>query len=96
MQGRLGGVRTVTDAQWRALVARDRRCVLCDLAPQWCEAHHVIPRKKPARGPIDIDSLALLCFRCHGELHDIKATLRRGPHNDWYRDFTPQREWQSA
>ena len=85
-------VRTVTDAQWRALVARDRRCVLCDLGPQWCEAHHVIPWQKPTRGPTDIDNLALLCFRCHGELHDTSAPLRRGPHNSWYRDYTPQRE----
>lgn len=85
-------VRTVTDAQWRALVARDRRCVLCDLGPQWCEAHHVVPWLRPARGPTDIDNLALLCFRCHGELHDTRATLRRGTHNDWYRDYTPRRE----
>ena len=56
------------------------------------EAPHVIPWQKPTRGPTDIDNLALLCFRCHGELHDTSATLRRGPHNGWYRDDTPRRE----
>ena len=36
-------VRTVTDAQWRALLARDRHCVICAAAPTWCEAHHIVP-----------------------------------------------------
>jgi len=35
--------RTVTDAQWRALVARDRHCTEpgCSAPPGWCEAHHL-------------------------------------------------------
>lgn len=73
-------VRTVTDAQWRALIARDRRCVLCDLGPQWCEAHHIVPWKAPARGRTDIDNLALLCYRCHDQLHNSRGRLARaGP-----------------
>ncbi len=85
-------VRTVTDAQWRALVARDRRCVLCDAGPQWCEAHHVIPWQRPARGPTDIDNLVLLCGRCHGQVHDSQARLRRDTHNCWWLDYSRQRE----
>ena len=88
--GRL--VRTATDAQWRALVARDRHCVLCDLGPQWCEAHHVVPWQPPALGPTDIDNLALLCGNCHDDLHATGAQLRRGPHNTWHRRQHPQRE----
>ncbi|WP_419839081.1 DUF222 domain-containing protein [Candidatus Poriferisodalis sp.] len=83
-------VRTVTDAQWRALVARDRRCVLCDAGPQWCEAHHVILWQRPARGRTDIDNLVLLCGRCHGQVHDSGAQLRRSPPNCWWLDYTRQ------
>ncbi|WP_420440296.1 DUF222 domain-containing protein [Candidatus Poriferisodalis sp.] len=85
-------VRTVTDAQWRALVARDRRCVLCDAGPQWCEAHHVIPWQPPARGRTDIDNLVLLCGRCHHQVHDSPARLRRGSRNCWWLDFTCRQE----
>ena len=76
-------VRTVTDAQWRALVARDRHCVLCSIAPSWCEAHHIVAWQAPHRGRTDIDNLALLCGRCHHELHDSGAALRRGPCNTY-------------
>ncbi len=85
-------VRTVTDAQWRALVARDRRCVLCDAGPQWCEAHHVIPWQPPARGRTDIDNLVLLCGRCHEQAHDSGAQLRRSPPNCWWLDYTRRLE----
>ncbi len=70
-------VRTVTDAQWRALIARDRHCVLCHAAPSWCEAHHIVPWQAPARGRTDIENLALLCYRCHHQLHDSKGRLER-------------------
>ncbi len=74
-------VRTVTDAQWRALVARDRHCVVCEAAPNWCEAHHLVPWRAPHRGSTNIDNLALLCTRCHHELHDSGLALRRGRRN---------------
>ena len=70
-------VRTITDTQWRALVARDRGCVLCRAAPSWCEGHHIVPWKAPARGRTDIENLALLCYRCHDELHDTASHLQR-------------------
>ena len=85
-------VRTVTDAQWRALVARDRHCVLCAMAPSWCEVHHIIPRQAPHRGPTDIDNLALLCRRCHHELHDSGAVLGCGPRNTYELTYDLNRE----
>ena len=64
--------RTVTDAQRRALIARDGGCVLCAEEPARCEAHHITPWAKPGNGPTDIDNLALLCGTCHRRLHNHK------------------------
>ncbi len=85
-------VRTVTDAQWRALIARDRHCVLCHAAPSWCEAHHIVPWKAPARGRTDIENLALLCYRCHDQLHDSKGHLRRTSPTSFAVAYGTQRE----
>ena len=75
--------RTATDAQWRALVARDGGCVLCAGEPARCEAHHVVPWAKPAHGPTDIDNMALLCNACHRRLHEHKHVLVRGSDGTW-------------
>ena len=77
------GERTATDAQRRALVARDGGCVLCADEPARCEAHHVKPWAKPSEGPTDIDNLALLCGTCHRRLHNHGRVLRRGPDGTW-------------
>jgi hypothetical protein len=61
------GVRTVTPAQWRALVARDKGCVECGAHPSYCEAHHLVPWAQG--GTTDIDKLALLCSHDHHRLH---------------------------
>ncbi len=84
--------RTITNAQWRTLIARDQRCVLCDTGPQWCEAHHIIPWQQPARGPTNIDNLALLCSRCHSQLHETRATLRHNKQHGWHLHHQPQRK----
>lgn len=76
-------VRTVTAAQWRTLVARDRGCVICAARPAWCEAHHLIEWAPPARGPTDIDNLALVCVRHHHELHDRGQVLFRNRPDGW-------------
>lgn len=74
------GTRTVSPQQWRALLARDRGCVLCGAHPGYCEAHHIaewIPT-----GPTDIENLALVCSRDHHLIHDHNLTLTRaGPHH---------------
>lgn len=77
------GERTATDAQRRALVARDGVCVLCADEPARCEAHHVKPWAKPSEGPTDIDNMALLCGTCHRRLHNHRRVLRRGPDGAW-------------
>ena len=75
--------RTVTDAQRRALIARDGGCVLCAEEPARCEAHHITPWAKPNNGPTDIDNLALLCGACHRRLHNHKRVLTRNPDGTW-------------
>ncbi|MCY3663212.1 MAG: HNH endonuclease signature motif containing protein [bacterium] len=77
------GERTATDAQRRALIARDGGCVLCAEEPSRCESHHVTPWAKPGEGPIDIDNLALLCGTCHRRLHNNKLILTRSPDGTW-------------
>ena len=75
--------RSVTDAQRRALIARDGGCVLCAEEPARCEAHHITPWAKPNNGPTDIDNLALLCGACHRRLHNHKRVLTRNPDGAW-------------
>ena len=75
--------RSVTDAQRRALIARDGGCVLCAEEPARCEAHHITPWAKPNNGPTDIDNLALLCGTCHRRLHNNKRVLTRNPDGTW-------------
>jgi len=76
--------RTATDAQIRALVVRDQGCVVCDKAPKWCEAHHVVPWQPPGSGPTDIDNLVLLCSHHHHLVHDHRWLLRQSRHGYWY------------
>ena len=68
--------RTVSPQQWRALVARDRGCVICGAAPSLCQAHHV--RYWILGGRTDIDNLALVCHQHHRWIHDNRITLRWG------------------
>ncbi|MDE0652127.1 MAG: HNH endonuclease signature motif containing protein [bacterium] len=77
------GERTATDAQRRALIARDGGCVLCAEEPSRCESHHVVPWARPTEGPTDIDNLALLCGTCHRRLHNNKLILTRSPDGTW-------------
>jgi hypothetical protein len=51
----------------RALVARDVGCVRCGAPAAWSQAHHI--RHWSQGGPTDLGNLALLCGRCHRELH---------------------------
>ena len=69
------GVRLATEAQWRALIARDGGCVVCAASPSQCEAHHVVPWDQ--LGPTDIDNLVLVCRHHHHLVHDNGWRLRR-------------------
>lgn len=73
--------RHATASQRLALIVRDRGCVLCNAPVRQCESHHTMPWEAPGRGPTDIDNLALLCQRCHRDLHQRNHTLvsRRQP-----------------
>ena len=61
--------RTVTPAQWCALVIRDRGCIFpgCDRPAGWCQAHHVIWWED--FGLTDLDNLVLLCDHHHDSVH---------------------------
>ena len=62
--------RTVTPSQWRALVARDRGCIVkgCRRRHSECEAHHA--RHWALGGPSDLDNYALVCHLHHHQLHE--------------------------
>ncbi len=62
--------RDVTDAQFRALVARDKGCTWrgCDRPPGWCQAHHIWHWS--AGGPTDLDNLCLYCRYHHRLVHE--------------------------
>jgi hypothetical protein len=61
--------RTVTKAQWNALVARDGGCTRpgCDAPPGQCEVHHILPWSEG--GGTDIDNMKLECWKHHREEH---------------------------
>jgi hypothetical protein len=63
--------RTATPAQYRALVVRDRGCVVpgCDRPPGWCQAHHIAWWDEH-EGPTDLENLALVCHPHHHLIHD--------------------------
>lgn len=71
--------RTVTTTQWRALVARDRGCVVkgCRRRHAETEAHHV--RHWVLGGPSDLSNYALVCHLHHHQLHE---GARRLQHRD--------------
>ncbi|MFZ0157520.1 MAG: HNH endonuclease signature motif containing protein, partial [Kineosporiaceae bacterium] len=66
-QGRT--TRLATAAQRRALITRDRGCVVpgCTAPVTWCDAHHVIWWRHG--GSTDVDNLVLLCARHHTAVH---------------------------
>lgn len=68
-------VRVATEAQYRALVARDGGCAVrgCDRPASWCTPHHVIPWQHG--GPTDLSNLLLLCEGHHHALHDRERHL---------------------
>jgi len=62
--------RTVTPAQWRALVVRDGGCVHpgCDRPARWCDAHHKMHWIHGGR--TDLDDLELRCRPHHIIQHE--------------------------
>jgi hypothetical protein len=66
-------IRTASAAQWRALILRDKGCVVCGADPSRCEAHHV--EFWELGGPTDITNMVLLCSHHHHLLHDHDLEL---------------------
>ena len=71
--------RTATDAQFAALVVRDRGCRFpdCHRPAWWCDAHHV--KWWEHGGDTDIDNLVDLCPYHHTQLHNGAYTITHGP-----------------
>ena len=83
--------RIVSRELWRALITRDRTCVVkgCHRPPAQCEAHHV---KHWADGGLtDLDNCVLLCHQHHHDHHDRGMTLA---HRDGRR--LTERGWAHA
>lgn len=76
--GRLS--RTVTTAQRRAVIVRDRHCRFpgCDRPPGWSDIHHIVHWADG--GATDLDNLIVICRRHHTLLHeggfDLTGTAR--------------------
>jgi 5-methylcytosine-specific restriction endonuclease McrA len=70
--------RNVSNAQWNALVARDKHCTEsgCTIGPAGCQAHHVWHWEHG--GPTNLDNLVLLCWYHHKQrhIHDTKRGKR--------------------
>lgn len=71
--------RLVSNAQRRALAARDGGCSIdgCDRPPEWCDAHHILHWAEG--GATDLDNLVLLCRHHHTHVHEQRGRLVRGP-----------------
>jgi hypothetical protein len=68
--------RNVSNAQWNALVVRDRHCRApnCQRGPAFCEAHHIWHWEHG--GPTNLDDLELLCWYHHRQHHIHDAQQR--------------------
>ena len=75
--------RTVTPAQRRALVVRDRGCVFpgCGAPPDKCEAHHLIHWAR--HGDTNIEIMGLACHFHHWLVHEGGWTLTRNQDGSW-------------
>jgi hypothetical protein len=61
------GQRYVTKAMWRALVRRDKGCVVCGMPPRYSHAHHVVHWIDG--GPTSVANLVFLCSVHHHAVH---------------------------
>nr|WP_296772771.1 HNH endonuclease signature motif containing protein [Rhodococcus sp. (in: high G+C Gram-positive bacteria)] len=61
-------VRLATPEQRRAVTLRDRCCVMCGRAADWCQIHHIVYWEDG--GNTDITNLALVCTACHRRIHN--------------------------
>ena len=79
----LGRSRRIVPAWLRdAVTLRDQHCVVpgCEVPPQTCEVHHVVPWA--SGGATDISNLALLCLRHHRSVDAGQWRLRPREESD--------------
>ena len=76
-------LRTASEAQRVALIARDQHCIGCKANPLWCRAHHIIWWSKD--GPTDVDNLVLVCDDCHHKIHDHGWQVYKNPKTGKYK-----------
>ena len=57
-----------SQAQIKAIIARDQHCRGCAAGPERCEIHHIVPWEHG--GLTDIDKMCLACPNCHHNIHD--------------------------
>ena len=75
-------LRTASEAQRVALIARDQHCIGCKANPLWCRAHHIIWWSKD--GPTDVDNLVLVCDDCHHKIHEHGWQVYQHPETGKY------------
>ena len=75
-------LRTATEAQRIALIARDQHCIGCGANPLWCRAHHIVWWSE--NGPTDLENLVLVCDDCHHKIHDHGWTVTQDPRTGKY------------
>jgi len=75
----------ITEAQRRAVVARDRGCRFpgCGAPASWGDCHHIVARGDG--GPTCTDNLVLLCRRHHRAVHRHRWRITR--HDDGSMEF---------
>ena len=88
--------RLFSDAQFQALVLRDRHCRHpgCDRPPQWCHAHHVIPWEEG--GPTDLANGVLKCSRHHHIGHRPGWTEKLEPDGTLHVTAPDGRSWTTT
>ncbi|HEV8296531.1 MAG TPA: DUF222 domain-containing protein [Acidimicrobiales bacterium] len=74
--------RLASAAQRRAVIARDKHCIACDLPPRYCRVHHIDDWNHG--GPTNIDRMALLCHRHHGLVHERDMHVERHPDGTYH------------
>ncbi len=67
-------IRLATGPIRNALITRDKGCVCCGAPPIYCDAHHVVHWIDG--GATKLTNLALLCKRCHRDLHAGHWTIQ--------------------
>lgn len=84
-----------SDAQFQALVARDRHCRHpdCDRPPEWCEVHHVIPWPN---GPTNLGNGLLKCNRHHQLGHRPGWTETLEPDGTYHLTAPDGRTWTTT